>query len=107
MVISINGSPVTIDLDQVLIWALVGLVAGYALLSLTSTIWSSYRFWTLYKSTEYLVDIALLAAIVATLRTPNQFKSLFDVTWLLLSALIGTVWLGMLIWPADALIPGI
>jgi uncharacterized membrane protein YeaQ/YmgE (transglycosylase-associated protein family) len=29
MVISINGSPVTIDLDQILIWALVGLVAGF------------------------------------------------------------------------------
>ena len=29
MVISINGSPVTIDLDQVLVWALVGLVAGF------------------------------------------------------------------------------
>ena len=29
MVISINGSPVTLDLDQMLIWALVGLVAGF------------------------------------------------------------------------------
>lgn len=29
MVISINGSPVTIDLDSMLVWALVGLVAGF------------------------------------------------------------------------------
>src|SRR5207302_8698817 len=29
MVISINGTPVTLDLDQILIWALVGLVAGF------------------------------------------------------------------------------
>ncbi|HKW70127.1 MAG TPA: GlsB/YeaQ/YmgE family stress response membrane protein [Candidatus Dormibacteraeota bacterium] len=29
MVISINGSPVTLDLDQILVWALVGLVAGF------------------------------------------------------------------------------
>ena len=29
MVISINGSPVTLDIDQILIWALVGLVAGF------------------------------------------------------------------------------
>src|SRR5215472_5712241 len=29
MVISVNGSPVTIDLDQVLIWTLVGFVAGF------------------------------------------------------------------------------
>ena len=29
MVISVNGSPVNLDLDQILIWALVGLVAGF------------------------------------------------------------------------------
>ncbi len=29
MVISINGSPVSLDLDQILVWALVGLVAGF------------------------------------------------------------------------------
>ena len=29
MVISINGSPLTLDLDQILVWALVGLVAGF------------------------------------------------------------------------------
>ena len=29
MVISVNGSPVTIDLDSILIWMLVGLVAGF------------------------------------------------------------------------------
>src|SRR5438874_9631491 len=29
MVISINGSPVTLDLDSILVWALVGLVSGF------------------------------------------------------------------------------
>jgi uncharacterized membrane protein YeaQ/YmgE (transglycosylase-associated protein family) len=29
MVISVNGTPVTLDLDQILVWALVGLVAGF------------------------------------------------------------------------------
>src|SRR2546430_15912279 len=29
MVISVNGSPVTIDLDSILIWMLVGLVSGF------------------------------------------------------------------------------
>jgi uncharacterized membrane protein YeaQ/YmgE (transglycosylase-associated protein family) len=29
MVISINGSPITIDLDSILVWCLVGLVAGF------------------------------------------------------------------------------
>ena len=29
MVISVNGSPVTLDLDSLLVWAMVGLVAGF------------------------------------------------------------------------------
>lgn len=29
MVISVNGSPVTLDLDSILVWAMVGLVAGF------------------------------------------------------------------------------
>ena len=29
MVITINGSPITLDLDTILIWCLVGLVAGF------------------------------------------------------------------------------
>jgi uncharacterized membrane protein YeaQ/YmgE (transglycosylase-associated protein family) len=29
MAISVNGTPVNFDLDQILIWALVGLVAGF------------------------------------------------------------------------------
>ena len=29
MVISSNGSPVTLDLDSILVWALVGLVSGF------------------------------------------------------------------------------
>src|SRR5260370_35622870 len=29
MVISVNGTPITLDLDSILVWALVGLVAGF------------------------------------------------------------------------------
>lgn len=83
----------------------IGLLTGCALLSVASTIWSVYPLWTLYKSVEYFIDVALVAAIVASLRTPEDFKSFFDVTWLMLIALVGTVWLGVLIWRGDALIP--
>src|SRR5215510_13160780 len=47
------------DWSRSLFQGLVSLGAGYALLSLTSTIWSGYRIWTFYKSMEYLVDMAL------------------------------------------------
>jgi uncharacterized membrane protein YeaQ/YmgE (transglycosylase-associated protein family) len=29
MVVSVNGSPVTLDLDNIFLWVLVGLVAGF------------------------------------------------------------------------------
>ncbi|TMG70494.1 MAG: GlsB/YeaQ/YmgE family stress response membrane protein [Chloroflexi bacterium] len=29
MVISVNGTPITLDLDSILVWMLVGLVAGF------------------------------------------------------------------------------
>src|SRR5438552_8168975 len=29
MVISVNGSPITLDMDSILVWVLVGLVAGF------------------------------------------------------------------------------
>ena len=29
MVISVNGSPITLDMDSILVWILVGLVAGF------------------------------------------------------------------------------
>lgn len=87
-----------------------GLPAGmflYAVTALLSTIWSVYPGWTLYKSIEYLVDLSLVAAVVTAARTSDVLKSLFDWTWLLLGLLLCSVWLGILVNPAKAAIPGI
>src|SRR5271156_6295013 len=46
----------------------IAILAIYALLSLVSTVWSVRPLWTLYKSLEYLVDLALISAIVVTVR---------------------------------------
>jgi O-antigen ligase len=84
---------------------LVGAVSSYAFISIASALWSIYPAWTLYKSTEYLVTVALLAAIVATVRSIEGYKTLFDWTWVLLAGLLGTVWLGAVLWPDKAFIP--
>ncbi|WP_454061656.1 O-antigen ligase family protein [Candidatus Nitrospira salsa] len=81
----------------------LGLLGLYSLFSLASTIWSVYPGWTLYKSIEYFIDLALLACIVNQFRTYQQMKSLFDWTWLLLIGLLCTTWVGVLIWPTEAL----
>src|SRR2546422_990485 len=87
-----------------------GLPAGvflYGLASLVSTLWSVYPMWTLYKSLEYLVDVALLVAVVGAVRNVEEIKSLFDWTWLLSGLLLLTVWLGVLLRPEAAVLTGV
>jgi O-antigen ligase len=80
-------------------YGLPGLLTAYSVASLLSVIWSVYPFWTLYKSTEYLVDIALMGAIVTSVHNARELKSLFDWTWVLQFLLIGSAWMGFIIWP--------
>ena len=60
---------------------LIGIVTAYSLICVASTLWSVYPAWTLYKSLEYLVDVAMLAALLATFRSREGYQNLFDWTW--------------------------
>jgi O-antigen ligase len=81
----------------------LGLLALYAFVALMSTIWSVYPLWTLYKSLEYTIDLALLAAILFSIKSIDDFKVLFDWTWVLIGMLAASAWIGILIWPDYAL----
>lgn len=78
-----------------------------ALLSLTSTLWSVYPAWTLYKSVEYFIDVALISAIALKFKTFQGMKSFFDWTWLLLTSLLVSTWTSAVFWPDDALSWGV
>jgi O-antigen ligase len=82
---------------------LVGLLAVYALICIASAFWSVYPAWTLYRSVEYLVDLALLAAVLASVGSTQTYHTLLTWSWTLYGALMASVWLGVLIWPQDAL----
>lgn len=84
---------------------LPGVLAAYALVSVVSTTWSGHPAWTLYRSLEYGVDIALLAAILATAGSVETYCTLFDWTWALYLLLVFSIWAGVLIWPREALQP--
>lgn len=86
---------------------LVGAVAVYSLMCAVSTLWSVYPAWTLYKSAEFFVDVALLAAILMHTRSTEDFKGLFDWTWLLCVAAMVMIWVGALVWPAEAFLRGV
>jgi len=86
---------------------LVGLLALYSLVGIVSTLWSVYPTWTFYKSLEYLVGIVLIGTIVASVKSEAQFKSLFDLMWLLIGLETLSVWLGVVLWPEEAVHRGI
>lgn len=86
---------------------LVGALTCYCAMSVISTLWSVFPAWTLYKSLEYLVDVALLAALLATVGSVQEYANLFDLNWVLYGLLLMSVWLGTLLWPREALLPDV
>jgi O-antigen ligase len=84
-----------------------GILIGWALFATASTAWSVSPGWTLYKSLEYGVDVAVLATIISGLRTIGDAKRFFDWTWILLFGLLLSVWAGAVIWPDEALQRGV
>ena len=86
---------------------LVGLLTCYSLVCAVSTLWSVYPEWTLYKSAEYLLDVVVLATVLVAVRSTEGFKKLFDWTWILYGVVVLMVWMGAVIDPGDAFLPGV
>jgi O-antigen ligase len=84
-----------------------GILAAFGLFGVLSTSWSAFPSWTLYKSVEFLIDVVVLVSVVSTINTPEQCRRFFDWTWMMLLALLATVWAGAFIWPDDALERGV
>jgi O-antigen ligase len=81
----------------------LGALSVFGLICMVSTVWSVFPSWTLYKSVEILVDFALLATILETIDSINDFRVLFNWTWALYGLALLTVWMGAAIWPQEAL----
>jgi O-antigen ligase len=78
---------------------LPGVLALYALVCAVSSFWSVYPAWTLYKSLEYLIDVAVLAAALASVETWREYESLLSWTWTIFAVEIAWVWIQWPIWP--------
>ncbi len=81
----------------------VGALTVFGLVEVASSAWSVYPSWTFYKSCEYLVDVALLAAILESVSSIQDYRKLFNWTWALYGMLLLSVWMGAVIWPHAAL----
>ena len=86
-----------------LITGIPGVLTWFTLTCMLSTLWSVYWEWTLYKSCEYSVDIAMLATIVYVIQSNQDVKSWFEWTWLLYGVLLLAVWFWVPVDPSDAL----
>jgi O-antigen ligase len=81
----------------------VGALTTYGFVCVASTVWSVFPSWTFYKGCEFLVDVALVAAIVESVNSIEDYESLFNWTWVLYGLLLISAWLGAFLWPMDAL----
>src|SRR5277367_750617 len=82
---------------------LTGWLTAFALVCITSTLWSVYPPWTLYKSLEYFLDISVLAAALANIRNLTDYEDLFNWTWTIYGLELAWVWLQIPLWPSESL----
>jgi O-antigen ligase len=85
---------------------LIGIMVVFPLISLISTSWSVVPAFTLFRSVEYMLDLSLLAAIVVTLDSTEQYERFANWTWTLLGLLVLSAWIGAIFDPGDALVEG-
>jgi len=80
-----------------------GAMAVYCLVCLATTAWSVNASWTAYKSLEFLADVSLLAAIVASAEGSFTYKRLVDWTLTFYGVSLLGVWSNLPIWPTEAM----
>jgi O-antigen ligase len=81
---------------------LVGTLGVYALVCVTSSLWSVMPMWTFYKSCEYLLDVSVLAAALSVIGSVETYESLFDWVWTLCAFELMLTWMGTILWPHEA-----
>jgi O-antigen ligase len=80
-----------------------GAMAVYCLVCVASSAWSVNASWTAYKSLEFLADVSLLAAIVASADSSLTYQNLLDWTLTFYGLSLVGVWINLPIWPSEAM----
>ncbi len=82
---------------------IVSWLAIYGIVCVISSTWSVYWSWTLYKSLEFLLDVATLAAIMATVSSMEEIRRMGNWVWMLYGFDLVMSWIGAALWPTEAL----
>jgi O-antigen ligase len=75
----------------------------YCLICLATTPFSVNASWTAYKSFEFLLDVSLLAAVVAGAEGFTSYENLVNWTLFFYGLSLVGVWINLAIWPIDAM----
>lgn len=81
---------------------IIGALATYGLVCAVSSVWSVYHTWTLYKSVEFLLDLSVMAAILASVRNVKELRQILNWIWALYGVELVWVWIGAALWPSLA-----
>lgn len=81
---------------------IIGCMTIFGAVCLLSSLWSVKFSWTMYKSLEYLLDLSIIAVVLAIVRTSEDYKTFIDWTWVIAGVLVGWVWVGLPIWPEQS-----
>jgi len=79
-----------------------GRLTCFALVCITSTLWSVFAAWTLFKSLEYMLDLLVLAAVLANVSDFEDYESLFGWTWTIFGVELAWVWMQIPLWPGNS-----
>jgi uncharacterized membrane protein (GlpM family) len=80
-----------------------GAMAIYCMVCLATIPVSVNAGWTAYKSLEFLADVSMMAAIVASAEGFFTFENLVDWTLTFYGISLVGVWIGLPIWPVEAM----
>jgi O-Antigen ligase len=81
---------------------LPGMLTAFCGIALVSTVWSVSPPFTLFKSLEYLLDVVVLAVILESVTSTEDFIKLLNWTWVVYAIETGIAWVGAVVFPAYA-----
>jgi hypothetical protein len=81
---------------------LPGILTVFCGISLVSATWSVSPPFTLFKSLEYLLDVVVLAVILESATSTEDFIKLLNWTWVVYAMETGIAWVGAVVFPAYA-----
>jgi len=93
------------DFVGALFRGVIGALAIYGVVSVVSTAWSVNRFWTLYRSSEFFVDIMLIAATFVSIKSVAECHRYLNWVIMLQGFLMVSIWSGIIFFPNYALQP--